>query len=62
MLCMYSNSKLKKKQQTVGMQMEREQHACTATYKSIPSLLSHLECSDNLYGYQFQGSPKDVVT
>lgn len=37
-------------------------HARRATYKSIPSLLSHVECSDNLYWYRFQASPKDVVT
>lgn len=65
MLCMYGNSKLKKKKKKSGNadgEGAARMHARRATYKSIPSLHSHVECSDNLYWYQFQGSPKDVVT
>lgn len=39
------------------MQMERKNKN-----RSILSLLSHMKCSDNLYKYWFQASPKGIVT
>lgn len=41
----------------VGMQMERKNKN-----RNILSLLSHIQCSDNLHKYWFQENPEDAVT